>query len=402
MRLRYWIGLVSLGVVFAFIILLSLYQKPPVNWEPSFHKNETAPLGSKIIYELIKKGKDNGQFEEVNIPPNEFLKSREKKGCYLFYNSTIAWSDAAMDTLFEWVGRGNTVFISTSALPNTMLDTLAFRMESLEGELLDAAEILLQMQDNSYSKAAKYPFPAKLPLAYIALDTTMGYKILGEIKLVYTDDGKESMDYPHLIEIPMNNGRLFIHSIPVVFSNYFLLEESNLSYMEGLVGHLPGDQVIFHDNFYKDGRQVLQSPLSVFLGNRSLRMAYYCVLLIGLCWVIFEGKRKQRAIPILRENRNLSLDFSHTLAQLYASRNAYASMINHQLAYFKEFVSNRYQFQLDLEDQNTWERLSEKSGRPEETVRKELFQLSKIKQSLEVSEKELMQVNKIVTTYTHE
>ncbi len=402
MRLGYWIGLFFFGLIFTLIIFLNLYQQPPVDWSPSFHKNETAPLGSRIFYELIKKGKENGRFEDVNIPPHEFLRYRDKEGGYLFYNTTISWSHVALDTLFEWVSRGNTALISAAALPSRLQDTLAFSIERLEGEWLDKTEISLELKDNAYTIDKKYVLSSKFPIDYIAIDSAINYNTLGELKIELVELDRESEVYPHFIEIPMLKGRFLIHSLPVVFSNYFLLEESNLDYLEDLIGHLPSDQALYHDNFYKDGRQVQQSPLSVLLGDRSLRMAYYCVLMIGVCWVVFEGKRKQRAIPVIRTPRNLSLDFTSTLAQLYASRKAHDSMVKYQLAYFKEFLSHRYQIQLDLNDQDSWRRLSEKSGRPEESVRKELIQLSKIQQSLRVSEKDLMRVNEIVTTYTHE
>ena len=66
---------IALGVfilLVAFLTYLEAIEPTPINWYPSYSKLDKIPLGSYIFYENWKETNPE-HFEEVNIPPFEFL-----------------------------------------------------------------------------------------------------------------------------------------------------------------------------------------------------------------------------------------------------------------------------------------------------------------------------------------
>ncbi|WP_114747859.1 DUF4350 domain-containing protein [Pleomorphovibrio marinus] len=402
MRINYWIGLVLLVMVLIFITFLSLYQKPPLDWSPSYYRSDKSPLGSMIVYELMKDSRGDVLFQDVRMPPYEFLELYAEEGTYLFYNSTMDWNTRSSEAIMDWVSNGNTVMVATNSIPKNLRDTLSLRLKRLDEEFEGHTNLTFSAVNSPVE--AIYNLNQVFTPTYIDLewDDSLNYTVLGEVKVGYQSDEEEGFAMPNFVEIAFGQGRFLIHSEQSVFSNYFLLEEQNLSYLEAVLSYLPDNQPLYQDHFYKVGRVDPQSPLYVLIENKSLKMAYYCILILGLCWVIFEGKRKQRAIPVQREAENQTLYFSETLAKLYLKKSAHSSMVNYQIQFLMDYVMRMYRIDLNLKNSNSWKMLAEKTGRSQQSVEEDMNLLARIGQLDRKSNKELLKVNEIVTAYTDE
>ena len=114
--------------------------------------------------------------------------------------------------------------------------------------------------------------------------------------------------------IEFGEGYFYLHTTPLTLTNYHLLEEEGVAYAERLFSHLPkGD--IYWDAFSRvseavglrqneaqggDGEIPNETPLKYVLSQPSLAWAWYLSLVLGLLYLVFRAKRKQRMISYLR------------------------------------------------------------------------------------------------------
>lgn len=74
----------------------------------------------------------------------------------------------------------------------------------------------------------------------------------------------------------------------------------------------------------KETAQVQMSPFRYFLSQPPLRWALYLSMASILLFMIFTARRKQRAIPVIREPENKSLEFVELIGTLYYQKKDHA------------------------------------------------------------------------------
>lgn len=67
----------------------------------------------------------------------------------------------------------------------------------------------------------------------------------------------------------------------------------------------------------KETAQVQQSPFRYLLAHQPLRWALYLTMITIILFMIFTAKRRQRAIPVIQEPANKSLEFTELIGTLY-------------------------------------------------------------------------------------
>ena len=133
-----------------------------------------------------------------------------------------------------------------------------------------------------------------------------------------------------------------IHTNPIAFTSGNLLSDQNMNYVSGVLADFPQEKWYF-DEYSRtsefNGRSRNRSPhlidnkgpLTYILKQPPLAWAWYLLLLMGLLFLIFKAKRKQRVIPVLKENTNNSLAFINTIGNLYFRKNDHKQLCEDQL-----------------------------------------------------------------------
>ena len=119
-----------------------------------------------------------------------------------------------------------------------------------------------------------------------------------------------------------------------------MLKSPNQDYTAGLLSYLDTSQPIYMDAYYKSGKKIYTSPMYLFLNTKSLKWAYYIVLIGVLIYIIFEGKRKQRAIPLVKPLKNQTVDFTRTIANMYYENGKHKDIVSHKIQHFLEYIRN--------------------------------------------------------------
>jgi uncharacterized protein YjeT (DUF2065 family) len=130
------------------------------------------------------------------------------------------------------------------------------------------------------------------------------------------------------------------------------------------------------------------------MNNKSLQVAFWLVLLLFGLIYLFESKRKQRMIPIMKPLSNSSLDFVKTVGRLYHQYHDNKNLGTKMTAHLLEHVRQKYNLSTSQLDDEFVTRLAYKSGYNKEKLGSLIYHAKMINDFSSVSDEELMEFHK--------
>ncbi|MEZ5004433.1 MAG: hypothetical protein R2730_15480 [Chitinophagales bacterium] len=169
-------------------------------------------------------------------------------------------------------------------------------------------------------------------------------------------------------EIPLGKGHLYIHSIPLAFTNVALLDENRLEYAEKTMSYLDGKKLIWdiyrNNNFDRGHPSDLNSsstPLSYLLTEPALKWTIYLIFFSAILFVFFRAKRRQQYIPVIEPNVNTSIEYIEMMGQLYFEEKDHQFIAHQMWKRFLDYIRTHY-YIVPKEGDISWiKRVSEKS-----------------------------------------
>lgn len=396
MSKTYKITLGLLVLLLGFLTWLEANEPQEINWSPSYAAVDKIPLGSKVLFENLKE--QNIDLREVRIPPFEFLVDTTVSGTYFFLNNRLSFDKNELEKILNWVSKGNTAFFIAEDLSPVLLDTLGLEMETLVPKKGFSSKPLMNLEDSALKSRKPYLFDRETYQQVFVVPDSLRKDILGVTQLQKDSAGITDPKINFLRDT-VGKGMIYLHSTPKAFSNYFLLQENNADYVEKVLAYLPSEKAVFWDHYYKTGKTFYTSPLYIILSSKALRWAYYFVIIGSILFILFEGKRKQRSIPVVEPLKNQTLDFTRTIAGLYLDRSDYKSIASKKITLFLEYVRSHYRVSTGELNESFYQRVAAMSGNSIEDV-KNLWQLmNRLEKQDAVSKDELLQLNKAITAF---
>ncbi len=397
MRRSQKILLLGFLVVLAGLVYLEATAPQPVNWFPSYSKEDKIPLGTFVVHKLMEDSfKDN--FEETNNPPFEVLQDSSFSGNYLFINNVINFDKTEMDSLFQWAAKGNNVFVSANHLSTKMLDSLNLKMATEANVSKIGTEPLLKLVNKNISSGKIFHIKKDLPVRYFSKIDTASQTVLG-VSGAYIDSAKIDTPRINFIKIPMKKGAIFLHLQPEAFSNFSLLSDDNSEYISEVLSYINNDRPIYWDNYYKSGKHVDISPLRVLLNNKNFKWAYYFALIGIFLFIIFEGKRKQRSIPIVKPLTNKTYEYTRTIAGMYLDNNEYHLVAQKQIALFLEFVRTRLRVPTENINDRFYKAVAKRSGNSRDDTLKLFTFIKKVTEQNHMDKEELWKLYRAIQEF---
>ena len=169
----------------------------------------------------------------------------------------------------------------------------------------------------------------------------------------------------HFSKIALGKGELYMHCLPIAFSNYYQITKEGKAYAETVFSYLNNDDIYWDEiSQYpiNDFAQSEKSPLSFILAQVSLKWAWYLSLILVLLFILFRAKRKQKVIPVLEPNMNTSIMFIETIGKLYYLQNNHRKIALYKMKHFQYFVRKRYQINIAKNESNVVLLLADASG----------------------------------------
>lgn len=384
-----------LALIFIAVIVLQYMQPKPINWTRTYFKKDKIPFGCYAIYNLLENN-----FAKKVITNKQTLYSlnaemAESNQTLILIDNNIELSKLDVKSLFSFLKKGNTVLICTSNFSSALKDTFNIDVQenwitkstSIDSLLTKRAfEVQFTQQKNNVLKSYVYPTVANESY-FTKFDTTL-FKVSSVNK----------QHQPVLLEANIGKGKLVMSSLPDIFGNLFIVNRINRFYVYTLLSKVKNDIIIWDEN-YKT-HNVQQKGIFQFIFNNDALYMGYCIAMFGLLFfMIFEMKRKQRAIPIIKPLQNSTLEFVDVISHVYFNSKNHKYIAEEKIAYFYFDVRKKFSVNTTLMNDEFYNTIHYLSGIDLDAVKKLFSYCENLKQAPSLTEQDLLELNTRITNF---
>ena len=369
-------------VAFLLIMFAIEYNLPKkFVWTPTFSHYDEQPLGCALFDSLLSSSLPHG----YSMSKETFYQMEEdtvdKMGILVIANS-LSMVKADVNALLKMAERGNKIMLVSNNYPKLLEDTLGFYCTYSHfnaaafrkyASSIFRKDSIYWVADSVYSRQLYRCYPQFCNSSFRRYDSKVIRKLaekdmtdaIGDM-LADSDSVKVYSNYHPLLAMarPWGEGEIILVSTPLLFTNYGVLDENNANYIFRLLSQMGELPIVRSEGYMKATAQVQQSPLRYLLAHQPLRWALYLTMITILLFMIFTAKRRQRAIPVVREPANKSLEFTELIGTLYFQKKDHVDLVRKKFAYLAEEL--RREIQVDIEevadDKRSFERIARKTG----------------------------------------
>ena len=436
-------------------------------WWETYEDESVQPYATFFVKELLRDYASNGFEVLEDSIPHGLAEGEEAAIVYVGGAFPWGWSD---ENLLDFVGSGHSLFVASLVPPTELLTVLC---EKKDGEALaeqgyaefynaqesvydyyvdsvftfrwgegaDEKTFSLSYRDRDRHRPYEWaslwveqlcPCVSSC-IDYLDIETSVidfwDYPPLDEEEAEIdgypasffdnfyervVDEGiEETGRTPVLGFIPYGKGRIYMHSIPLAFTNYALTQEQGFEYVSHVFSEVlsaegkPAAEKIYWVNPKYPNLNVANRPSSHFgrtplkyvLSQPSLAWAWYLLLVSALLYVLFVGKRRQREMPLLTRPENTSMAFVALIGQLTFLRGDHRQLAMEMLRLWSGYVHRHYQLPLLQDRPGLAETLASRSGVSPELIQKIFSLRQKIENSSYFSEVTLVSLYKLLQEF---
>lgn len=367
------------------LIGISHYAPKPIDWSETYDIAGKSPYGCYILNKML-----------VPLFPGETVlnsydcfyvaldSNRVEQENLIAITSNFNPDQFELDVLLKFVAKGNDFFVSSSSFGNSFLNRLKIKVASslIDTSLLLSGKEKLFLLNPELRNDSGYQYDKKMASVWISAFDTLNTEKMGT----------NQTGNVNFICMKYGMGNIYLHTTPQVFTNYHLLQ-GNEEYAAKTLSYLPIRKTVL-DHYYKPYRVINQSPMRYILTQPPLQSAYYLLLLTLLLYLVFESKRRQRVMPVLKPLENQSLRFVKTIGALYFKQRNNTDLTQKMTLYFREFLRGRYYLVNISSSPDCVELISVKSGVSIDLVQSLLRHIDYCQTVTKVTDSDLIELNR--------
>lgn len=402
-----------LVLIVAGAIFLSRRKDKPYSWDENYLERNKGPYGLSAIRQVME-----GYVGEKVVVLRQGIRQElptqpKRKSSYILIGEYAVWDSSEINTLLRFVRNGNHAMIIAADIQDEFIQRIyrnsctgypwerffAFRDTVANLNLLHPALRL----SVDFRLPFLYPHPADQPRP------THRWSYFGDIYLCgattgFSPLGTLNNELINFARVPYGAGWVYIHANPIAFTNIALLQPQGKQYAEHVVSHLPTGPLYWDVISKNPDRQRAENmgpltkrqlsgkgPLDYILRQPALAAAWYVLLFTSLLFLIFRTKRRQRAIPVLPANRNLSLEFIQAIGKMNFLQRYHKKIAQQQMKYFLQYLRDRFLIDTREPNEEMAALLAKKIQIDEEKIRTLLHFYQNIERGSIVTDNTLMQ-----------
>ncbi|HMO61547.1 MAG TPA: hypothetical protein PKC39_10375 [Ferruginibacter sp.] len=382
----YWL----LPLVMAFF---SCTKKTELSLEETFSYKDKKPFGTWVLHhhlgQLFHKSSIEPQTQKFN---SVYEAIEDTASLYVCVSKNYYAGRKDIDALLNFMYDGNDVFISAENIDRHLLDTLGITLRGSglypEVDFKSFTNTAVRLQPERFDARKAFIYYYEPFNNYFARFDSSTTRVLGT-----NDYGK-----PNFLVLFWGKSRLYLHCEPRALGNYFLLQQKNYTYPQHLFSYVSKtpERILWDDYYNKRHYPVNDdnsSGLAVLFKYPALANAFWLLLLLVVLYVLFEGKRRQRIVPVIPPNENTTVAFTETVSRLYLQKNNNRNIADKIILYFLEHIRSRYYLNTGNLDENFTELLSRKSGVSKEETEKTMRIIEAVQQEAYVTDHQLLILN---------
>jgi hypothetical protein len=337
-------------------ILLLLYfifndKEKRYQWNESYDAESDQPYGTLFIKKLLEDFRPSGHLTFNDKKPVQHLLDSltlTRNTDYVFIGQEIYLDELDKKALVSFIRNGNDVFISSLSYPAEIIKEIY--SSECDHEIYYQSNRAPEATLNFYHDTLRREQGYSYAFRYGAED--VGYFWQSLDKTAFCDStksliplGYQDPERVNFFKLKYGKGNLYIHTNPLVFTNYFILKSDKLEYASAVFSHLSGKNIIW-DEYSKvpfmRNENKYDSPLYYILQQPSLKYAWWLLLTGIVLYVLFAAKRTQRIIPVLEAKSNTSLEYVQLISTLHFQNGNHLDMARKKMKYFLYFIRSKY------------------------------------------------------------
>jgi hypothetical protein len=389
-----WKYLAFLGLAVVVYLAVKLFAPRDLDWTVTYHKEDKNPFGAYIIHHLAPDIFPGQSIRHSYQTIYELYDSIDNPVNFLSFSNTFTPDPEDIKSLLKNVELGGNAFISAHNFYGDFSDTLKlltydYYFESTHSDYSyqgDTSE--LHFKNPSLARGKSFQFPRNNIHNYFSRFDSV------KCHVVAVND----LDLPVTIRMEWGKGNLFLNSTPLAFTNAYALHGDNPDFVAQSLSLLPRQDLIWTE-FYHVGRMESYTPLRFILSSEPLRWAYYLTVLSILIFMIFEAKRKQRIIPVIKPLTNTSLEFVETIGTLYYQHGDHKNIAEKKISFLLEYIRSKFWMNTTKITPDFVRALARRSGHPEEEVMSLFKLIHTIQSKDQITENELVGLNKKIEKF---
>ena len=390
---KIYIGLLVLLFIGATFIEFS--RLPPINWTPTYNETHKLPYGTYVLYNELENIFPESKVKNIEQTPYEYFdqfydwsdSTYMTKGTYMLISNYREIDDVSAQELLDFASHGNDVFFSSNYIPQKFKDSLNIEITEKFNFNTNAT---FSLANSRFTKDSISIKKATINNYFSELDT-LNTTILGYQKF-------DSISRVNFIKINHVYGNIYLHLQPIAFTNYILLKNDKKKYAEAVLSYL-SDEDIHYEIANKIRQNLGSSPLRFILSKPALRSAWYLALIALVFFMIFNAKRKQRIIKIIKPLTNTTLAFTRTIGNLYYETKDHNNLTFKKTTYFLEYVRRTYFLNTDTLDEKFIKSLAQKSGKHSSDIKKLINLIIHLQAKSDCTENDLLALNKSIEAF---
>jgi len=381
------------GGMFILVVAIQYLLPKPMNWQRTYASKDKNPFGTNAIYQLLKPTYGKQIVVNKNTLYNLPDTSIEQRKCLMIINGSIDLSKTDLKTLFHFMEMGNTIFIAADEFRG--LDTFHIRTTPRSYQFFTNIDTLLKRSGADLKMKAKNK---KDVYKYPNLCTDSYFTNYDSTKFSSCSVNQDSNSV--LIKATIGEGKLILMSMPDVFTNYFVVNHPNRPYDYSVLSYATQNtNGLIWDEYYKTFNVQSGSFFKLILDSDALYAAYILMLITLIIYMISDGRRRQRAIPVLEPVTNTTLEFVNVVSHVYFNSENHKFIADERVKYFYETIRKRFNVSTTEINELFMESISELSGYDTKLVRQLLMYCERLRKLETASEYDLIELNRQITNF---
>lgn len=370
-------------------------QKKQTNWSLSFSKDSKDPYGTYLSYQALTSmlHQQPVTLNSGSRLANLGYRLRKQGGTsFICMVGNGFYPDKRdVDSLFSMIAQGHQVLLAANNFDSYLLDKLDIISTGDYDPQQDTTVNVFLLSDK------------KLPIRFTHDDKGLYLRNCFKNKSQparYLTLGTTEKQTPNFIVYKIGNGHLLLHASPMVFSNYFLLQGNNKHYLEQVFSYIPNtiDHIYWSDFMFKRNSH---SDWRVLWEHPATKTALLLSLLGLLVYILFEIKRKQKAIPVLPPVENASVAFVETIGRLYYNKKNHHNLAEKMVQHFLEYVRHQYYLNTSQLDKDFIKQLAAKSGQSIAATDSLIYTIKEVLKGVNTNDQYLYALYSQIQLFTH-
>ena len=386
-----WKYILYVATAFGLFVAVKLLAPKQYNWNITFSHQDKNPYGGYALNSLLGSLFNEGVAHSY-MTTYEMKDSLGKKDNILIVSSGFTGAKEDSDVLLKHAAGGGHVFISAQYFWGHFADTLGV---STYDYFFKGADIFTK-RDTSILKFANTALDTNDVYSYRRDNIHNYFNRFDTLRTTVIAENDRNL--PVTIRIAYGKGDFILNSTPLIFTNIYLLSGENINFASKMLSCLPPAPLRWTE-FYHVGRTEMSTPLRYILTNEPLAWAYYLALASLILFMVFEMKRRQRIIPVIKPVANSTLEFVETIGNLYYQRAEHKNIAEKKIHYLLDQIRTRYGMNVSQLDENFVRMLAAKTDKVAEQIAELVNTINRVQAKATISEEELIDLNRKIEKF---